>query len=117
LIEQIHARRDVANRGRRIDVADRQNSILSYQRCGESNAEHVVVVINFTPVPREHYRIGVPSRDRYRVVLSTDSMEWGGTGFGAVEEVEASASPFHGYEQSVELTLPPLGALVLAPAK
>jgi 1,4-alpha-glucan branching enzyme len=44
-------------------------------------------------------------------------MEWGGSGFGAAVEVEASASPFHGFEQSVELTLPPLGALVLAPIR
>jgi 1,4-alpha-glucan branching enzyme len=100
-----------------IDVADRDNSVISYHRCTEKAAEHVVVVINFTPVPRELYRIGVPSRSRYRVVLSTDAMEWGGSGFGAAVEVEPSASPFHGFEQSVELTLPPLGALLLAPIR
>jgi len=100
-----------------IDVADRENSVIAYQRSAGTPHEHVAVVINFTPVPREHYRIGVPSRDLYRVVLSTDAMEWGGTGFGAVHDVQPSPSPFHGYEQSVELTLPPLGAVVLAPAR
>ena len=63
----------------------------------------------------ERYRIGVPSAGRYRHVLSSDDAEWGGSGYGAVQHVDTEPSPFHGYEQSVELTLPPLGALVLMP--
>jgi len=57
----------------------------------------------------------VPSSERYRRVLSTDDQEWGGSGFGAFHDVTPVASAFHGFPQSIEVTLPPLGALVLVP--
>jgi 1,4-alpha-glucan branching enzyme len=98
-----------------IDVADRDNSVVSYVR--RSGSEHVVVVLNLTPVPRERYRIGVPERGSYQRLLSTDDAEWGGSDFGRFDGVQAEQSPQHGYDQSVELTLPPLGAVVLAPAR
>ena len=97
-----------------IDVADRENSVLSYlRRAGDS---HVVVVLNLTPVPRERYRIGVPAGGRYERLLSSDDLEWGGSGFGAIAGVDTESSPFHGHPHSIELTLPPLCAVVLAPA-
>jgi 1,4-alpha-glucan branching enzyme len=96
-----------------IDVADRENSVVSYvRRAGDA---HVVVVLNLTPVPRERYRVGVPSHGTYVKLLSSDDPEWGGSGYGAIDAVDTDPSPFHGYGQSIELTLPPLGALVLAP--
>jgi 1,4-alpha-glucan branching enzyme len=98
-----------------IDVADRDHSIVSYlRRAGDA---HAVVVLNLTPVPREHYRIGVPFAGRYEKLLSTDDRAWGGSGYGAFESVVATSDAVHGYDQSVELTLPPLGALVLVPAR
>ena len=97
-----------------IDVADRENSVMSYvRRAGDS---HVVVVLNLTPVPRERYRIGVPASGRYERVLSSDDLEWGGSGFGAIAGIDTEPAPFHGYQQSIELTLPPLGALLFTPA-
>jgi 1,4-alpha-glucan branching enzyme len=94
-----------------IDIADRDNSVMSYfRRDGDRIA---LVVLNLTPVPREHYRIGAPVPGTYRQVLSTDDARWGGAGIGIGETVETEASPFHGFEQSVVLTLPPLGAIVL----
>jgi 1,4-alpha-glucan branching enzyme len=98
-----------------IDVADRENSVVSYvRRAGES---HAVVVLNLTPLPRERYRVGVPSSGRYDRLLSTDDHEWGGSGFGRIESVPTEQSAFHGYPQSIEVTLPPLSALVFAPAE
>jgi 1,4-alpha-glucan branching enzyme len=97
-----------------IDVEDRDNSVISYVRRTEGS--HVVVVLNLTPVPRERYRIGLPSDGWYEVLLDSDAVEWGGSGFGAVDGIEAHATPFHGFPNSAELTLPPLGALVLAPS-
>jgi 1,4-alpha-glucan branching enzyme len=98
-----------------IDVADKENSVLSYQRTsGDSSA---IVVLNLTPVPRQHYRIGVPVGGRYEYLLSTDDREWGGSGYGAMTAVDADALPFHGLSHSVELMLPPLGAVVLAPIR
>jgi len=99
-----------------IDVADKENSVVSYVR--RSGAAHVVVLLNLTPVPRERYRVGVPGEGRYEILLASDASEWGGAG-GSVNDVRSVAtepSPFHGYQQSIEVTLPPLGALVLAPA-
>ncbi len=98
-----------------IDVGDRQNSVVSYVR--NDGERHVVVVLNLTPVPREHYRIGVPGAGPYRVALSSDDERFGGSGIGAAEQVAADAAPFHGHAHSVELTLPPLGALVLVPER
>ena len=94
-----------------IDVADRENSVISYSRC--SGDDSAVVILNLTPMPRERYRIGVPRWGSYTKLLSSDDAEWGGSGFGAVDSVSAEATPFHGYQQSVELPLPPLGGVVL----
>jgi 1,4-alpha-glucan branching enzyme len=97
-----------------IDVDDREHSVISYARmAGDRQA---IVILNLTPVPREHYRIGVPTGGRYQRLLSSDDLEWGGSGYAAFNEITADAQSFHGFEHSLELTLPPLGALVLAPA-
>jgi 1,4-alpha-glucan branching enzyme len=94
-----------------IDVADRENSVLSYVR--RDGHDHVVVVLNLTPVPRENYRIGAPSPGRYRTLLSTDDPRFGGSGYLAVDGVDAEPRPFHGYPQSIALNLPPLGVMIL----
>jgi 1,4-alpha-glucan branching enzyme len=97
-----------------VDVADRQNSVVSYVR--RDGAEHVVVLLNLQPVPRERYRIGVPARGAYTCVLSSDWARFGGSDWPTPERLEAEPVPYHGHAQSVELSLPPLAALVLAPA-
>jgi 1,4-alpha-glucan branching enzyme len=97
-----------------IDVADRQNSVISYVR--RDGADHAVVVMNFQPQPRQRYRIGVPARGTYAVALSSDDARFGGSGFELPERLESDPVPYHGHQFSVELTLPPLGALVLLPA-
>jgi 1,4-alpha-glucan branching enzyme len=95
-----------------IDVADRENSVVSYvRRAGDSFA---VVVLNFTPQPRERYRIGVPSPGTYHRLLSSDDAEWGGSNVGRFDDVASDPSPLHGYPGSIEMTLPPLSAVVLA---
>jgi len=97
-----------------IDVADKENSVVSYVR--RAGSAHAVVLLNLTPVPRERYRVGVPSEGRYDVLLASDSTEWGGSGVNETRSVSTEPSTFHGYPQSIEVTLPPLGALVVAPA-
>jgi 1,4-alpha-glucan branching enzyme len=96
-----------------IDFADEDNSVISYARY--DGREHVVVVLNFTPIPREHYRIGVPSPGRYSLLMSTDDGRYGGSGVGMRPTIDVEGTPFHGYPQSVALQIPPLGAVVLAP--
>ncbi|HEX6598271.1 MAG TPA: 1,4-alpha-glucan branching protein GlgB [Gemmatimonadaceae bacterium] len=98
-----------------IDIADRANSVFSYLR--RSGDDHAVVVMNLTPVPHDHYRIGVPEWGEYLVALSSDDQRWGGSGYGAAERVRVDDVPWHGRRYSVELTLPPLGVMVLVPSR
>jgi 1,4-alpha-glucan branching enzyme len=95
-----------------LDCNDQAQSVLSYARFGEER--FVVVVLNFTPVPRHHYRIGVPHGGPYRELFNSDSSYYGGSNVG---NGVVSAQPLAYGEQpfSLELTLPPLGALILAP--
>jgi 1,4-alpha-glucan branching enzyme len=97
-----------------IDVADRDNSVISYVRRGAS--EHTVVILNLTPVPRSNYRIGVPDATAYELLLRSDDVEWGGSGYDRTSRFATEPSPFHGYQQSIVATLPPLSALILHPA-
>ena len=96
-----------------IDVSDREHSILSYLRW--SGERHVVVILNLTPTPHPGYRIGVPEMTEYERVLSTDDPAWGGSGFGEFSRLPAHDIPWHGRRYSIELDLPPLSAVVLAP--
>ncbi len=96
-----------------IDAADRENSVFAFIRV--DGADHRVVVMNATPVPRHEYRVGAPVAGRYRVVFNTDAAEFGGSGAGSTGTVHTEAAPFHGRAQSMRLVLPPLGILVLAP--
>jgi 1,4-alpha-glucan branching enzyme len=96
-----------------VDCNDRERTIISYLR--KDGPNHVLVVLNFTPVPRENYRIGVPSARAYRSLLSSDDTRFGGSGVGVGVPAFNDAVPWHGQPRSVLLTLPPLGALILAP--
>src|SRR5438552_609694 len=75
-----------------IDAEDRENSVISYVRRDAS--EETLVVFNLTPVPRERYRIGVPTATRYERILNTDDPAWGGSGFGDTASYAAEPAPF-----------------------
>jgi 1,4-alpha-glucan branching enzyme len=96
-----------------IDCLDRENSVLAFTR--RDGDEHLVTVLNLTPVPHATYRIGAPQAGRYRLLLNTDDANFDGTGFEVEPELATEAGPMHGFPQSLTLRLPPLSALVLAP--
>jgi 1,4-alpha-glucan branching enzyme len=73
------------------------------------------VACNFTPVPREHYRVGVPTGGRWKEVLNSDAAEYAGSGMGNAGGVMSTNNPQHGRPFSLELTLPPLGAVFFRP--
>jgi 1,4-alpha-glucan branching enzyme len=98
-----------------IDVSDKDHSVLSYLRWADD--EHVVVILNLTPTPLPGYRIGVPAMTEYTLLLSSDDPQWGGSGVGTRSHLPAHDIPYHGRRYSIELDLPPLAAVVLAPAK
>jgi 1,4-alpha-glucan branching enzyme len=96
-----------------VDCHDASQSTISYLR----RAEHgfAVVVLNFTPVVREHYRIGVPSDGDYEVVLNSDSCHYSGSNTGSGGTLTAQAVPWMNHAHSLVLTLPPLAGLVIKP--
>jgi 1,4-alpha-glucan branching enzyme len=100
-----------------IDNSDRGASVVSFQRCSREPEDHVVVVVNLTPVVREHYRVGMPSRDHYAEIFNSDASRYGGSGVGNRGRMLPEALPWHGRGQSLSLTLPPLATIYLAPVK
>ncbi len=98
-----------------IDCNDRENSVLSYLRRVPGQAGHVVVVLNLTPVPRENYRVGVPQKGAYRQLLNSDAQEYGGSDYAPQARLWTEDHPLHQHGQSIELSLPPLAALILTP--
>ena len=95
-----------------IDFHDVENTILSFIRRGHAPGEEVVVVCNFTPVPRHEYRIGVDHPGWYRELMNSDAEIYGGSNLGNAGGVEAQEVPEHGRPYSLCLTLPPLGILI-----
>ena len=100
-----------------IDANDSQQSIVAYLRRGRGDRDVVVVAMNFTPVPRYGYRIGVPFGGSWEEALNTDSTAYEGSGLGNLGGCEATDTPCHGRSWSVELTLPPLAAVILRAPK
>ena len=97
-----------------IDCTDRDASVVSYAR--HDAGAHLVIVLNLTPMPREGYRIGLPTGRPYVVRLDGDAREFGGSGYAEGASVTVAPIPWHGQMQSAALRLPPLAALVLGPA-
>ena len=94
-----------------IDCNDTEQSTLSFVRKSRSAREMVVVVLNFTPTPRYSYKVGVPRGGFWRELLNSDAEEFGGSGHGNFGGMDASPVEVHGRPYSLNLTLPPLGAL------
>ncbi|MBE9605087.1 1,4-alpha-glucan branching protein GlgB [Acetobacteraceae bacterium H6797] len=100
-----------------IVVDDKAQSVFAWLRhdpAGE--APPVACLCNFTPVPREGYRIGLPHAGEWREVLNTDAALYGGSGLGNLGAVMAEPVPSHGYPASAVVTVPPMAALFLSPA-
>lgn len=99
-----------------VRLHDSANSILSYLRRGHGERDWVLVVANFTPVPREGYRLGVPVGGMWDEVFNSDSSLFGGGNIGNAGRVEATPGESDGREFSVSLNVPPLGAIFLRPS-
>jgi len=95
-----------------IDCHDSSQSVLSYLRM-DSDGALVVVALNFTPVPRDGYRIGVPKPGYYREVFNSDSEYYGGSNFGSFPGRLSENREWNGRPHSLVLDLPPLGGLLL----
>jgi 1,4-alpha-glucan branching enzyme len=96
-----------------IDFRDADSSVISFIRKPSSTNDVFLVVANFTPVPREHYRLGTVCGGFWKEVLNSDSDIYGGSGMGNAGGVWAEPIPNHGRPWSLPLILPPLGVLFL----
>jgi 1,4-alpha-glucan branching enzyme len=96
-----------------IDCNDNENSLFSLVRRARDERNFLVLVFNFTPVPRRGYRIGVPEPGHYVEILNSDSSTYGGSDVGNSGHVASESVAAHGFEQSLSLTVPPLGCLYL----
>ena len=94
-----------------IDCHDTDQSVLSYLR--KSDDESIVVVLNFTPIIREQYRIGVPGMGDYEVLFNSDSEYYAGSNAGSHSVIHAEDTSWMNRPASLTLTLPPLAGLVL----
>ena len=109
----LHAR-DCDDRGFRwVALHDAEWSVFAYLRLGGPDDAPVLVVCNFTPVPRYGYRLGVPRRGAWREVVNTDAAVYGGANLGNGGVIHADDLPSHDQPASVSLTLPPLATLIL----
>jgi 1,4-alpha-glucan branching enzyme len=94
-----------------IDFSDWEKSIISFVRKSLDGEEIILVVCNFTPVPRENYKIGVPRLGFWKEILNTDAEVYGGSGWGNFGGVKAKEEPIHNRPYSIEISLPPLGCI------
>ncbi len=96
-----------------LDADDSERSVLVYERRARDRSA-IIIALNFTPVVRANYRIGVPAMGLYRELLNTDAVELGGSGQGNLGGVQATPVRAHRRELSINVTLPPLGAVFLS---
>jgi 1,4-alpha-glucan branching enzyme len=99
-----------------IDANDADNSVLSFLRKGRTTDDIILVLCNFTPMPRPNYRVGVPRVGHWQEVMNSDAREYGGSGQGNLGGVDTVPVPLHGHNHSLTITLPPLSALFLKSA-
>lgn len=94
-----------------IDFNDSIHSVISFLRKGKNSKNIILVVCNFTPVPRFNYILGVPENGYWKEILNSDSEVYGGSNHGNIGGVEASMTPSHGRPYSISVTVPPLGLI------
>ena len=100
-----------------IDCNDHEHSIIALLRRAPASGDVLIAVVNFTPVPRRGYRVGVPLAGTYQELLNSDADVYGGSNIGNEGRVTALEQPVHGHPFSLSLTVPPLGFVLLKPNK
>ena len=98
-----------------IDYSDAENTVLSFMR--KSKNEYVVVVLNFSPVVRNDYRVGVPENTNYEEILNSDQSQFGGSNVLNSSTIVVEKISKHGRQNSINITLPPLGGVILKSIK
>ena len=90
-----------------LHTGDHEQCVLAWQRTDKQGAT-IIAIANYTPIPRTHYRLGVPGAGTYRRLLDTDATEFGGSGYSKVAQADSESIACHGKAQSIEISLGPL---------
>lgn len=96
-----------------IEADDYQQSVISFIRSSENKLQQIIVILNFTPVPRDNYRIGVPGPGEYELILNSDQPIFGGSDYQTFARLKAEKTAWHGFEYSISTNLPPLAGIYL----
>ena len=99
-----------------VEANDVQNSVFISIRKGRTANDIIMVVCNFTPVPRHNYCLGAPVSGFWQELLNSDALIYGGSGQGNFGGVEALSAPLHGRPFSLTITVPPLAVVFFKPA-
>ncbi|MDT0608529.1 1,4-alpha-glucan branching protein GlgB [Croceitalea rosinachiae] len=94
-----------------IEYNDHENSVMTYIRKGHDSKNDLVVISNFTPVPREKYCVGVPDSKALKLIFNSDDTKYNGSGMGK-KTAKPSKKPWNNREHSIEVTIPPLSVLI-----
>lgn len=111
---ELHASEDSWEGFRWVEVDNSRESVFAFlrrRRSGEGGTQ-LIAAFNATPVPRTHYPLGVPERGRYRKILDSDTVAFGGSGFSTMTEVEAEHGSWHDFPAHLRVDLPPLSVVV-----
>jgi 1,4-alpha-glucan branching enzyme len=87
--------------------------VIAFLRRGGAYGDEILAVMNYTPVVRDGYLLGVPSGGRWHEILNSDAEPFWGSGVGNLGSVESQPTPHKGYPHSLRVTVPPLGAVLL----
>jgi len=95
-----------------IDYNDAENSVIAFLRKGKSTADQLLIVVNFTPVPRENYKVGVPESKQWSLLFNSDESSYFGSDYTIIRHIKTAQDGRHGKTNSVELSIAPLACLV-----
>jgi 1,4-alpha-glucan branching enzyme len=99
-----------------VDCHDAEQSTLSWLRLGAKPKDAILVVCNFTPLPRHNLRVGAPSGGLWKEIFNSDARDYGGSGQGNFGGVETAPFPWHNQSHRLTITAPPLGVVAFKPA-
>jgi 1,4-alpha-glucan branching enzyme len=100
-----------------VEANDAEYSVLAFLRKAWDPMDRILCVLNFTPLPRYNYRVGVDFGEAWQELFNSDATVYGGSGHGNGGTIAVSPLPWHGRRASLNLTLPPLGALMIKPLR
>ncbi len=100
-----------------VDGGNAADSILIYNRKGHDEENDLVIILNMTPIPHYNYRVGVHSKGKWGEVFNSDAKRFWGSGLENTEPVNSETVNWHGRENSISITIPPLGATIFKKAK